>query len=295
MSDYLVRARAKDAGVRALVCVTTELVQEAARRHQTTPAASVALGRTLTGAVLLGALLKVRQRVALKYEGSGPLQKVLAEADSYGRVRGYVTAPDVDLLLVNGQFDLETGIGRAGLLTVVKDVRLKELAESITPLTASDFNQDLQAYFEQSEQIATAVQVGEVLDAAGLMVLAGGLLIQELPTPNQTGAVATLQERLQELPPVAALLAQGHTPEDVLALVFADVPYELLEQRPLHFACDCSWERTRQALASIGPAEIAHLLETDGEAVVHCHYCHESYLFNEFELEVLLAELSADS
>jgi len=277
-----------------LVCVTTELVHEAAQRHETSPAASVALGRTLTGAVLLGALLKVKQRVALKYEGSGPWHKILAEADSYGRVRGYVTTPEDDLPLVNGQFELENGIGRAGLLTVVKDLRLKELAESITPLAYSDFNQDLQAYFDQSEQIATAVQVGEVLDDAGQIVVAGGLLIQELPAPAETGMVAVLEERLQELPPIAALLAQGNTPEDVLALVFGDVPYELLEQRPLQFACDCSWERTRQALASIGPAEIAHLLETDGEAVVHCHYCHESYLFNAFELEVLLAELSAD-
>lgn len=292
MADYLVRMTAKEAGVRALACVTTELVWEAAQRHETSPIAGVALGRTLTGAVLLGALLKVKQRVALRYEGNGPLQRVMAEADSYGRVRGYVAAPSVDLPLVNGQFDLAAAIGRAGLLTVVKDLRLKEMVESVIPLAASDFNQDLQVYFDQSEQIATAVQLGEVLDETGQIVAAGGLLIQELPAQGQAGMVAMLQERWQELPPVADLLAEGHTPEAVLALVFAGMAYEVWEQRPLRFACDCSWERTRQALALLGAAEIAQLLETEGEATVHCHYCREEYRFNQFELEVLLTELA---
>lgn len=295
MADYLVRIIAKEVGVRAFACVTTGLVQEAAQRHQTSLVAGVALGRTLTGAALLGALLKVKQRVALKYEGNGPLQKVLAEADSYGRVRGYVNVSAVDLPLVNEQVDLEAAIGRAGLLTVVKDLRLKEMVESVTTLVASDFSQDLQVYFDQSEQIATAVQVGEVLDETGQLVAAGGLLIQELPAQGQAGAVAALQERLQELPPVADLLAEGQSPEAVLALVFAGMPYEVLEQRPLRFACDCSWDRTRQALATLGAAEIAHLLETEGEAVVHCHYCHEAYHFNQFELDVLLTELSANT
>ncbi len=295
MADYMVRMTAKEAGVRALACVTTDLVHEAAQRHQASPVAAVALGRTLTGAALLGALLKVKQRIALKYEGNGLLQRVMAEADSYGRVRGYVVVPDVELPLVNGQFDLAAAIGRAGLLTVVKDVRLKEMIESVIPLAASDFNYDLQVYFDQSEQIATAVQVGEVLDDNGQIVAAGGLLIQELPAQGQSGLVATLQERLQELPPVADLLAQGQTPEAVLAQVFAGIAYEVWEQRPLHFACDCSWERTRQVLATLGAEEIAHLLETEGEAVVHCHYCHEAYHFNQFELEVLLTELSANA
>ncbi|HRQ36455.1 MAG TPA: Hsp33 family molecular chaperone HslO [Chloroflexota bacterium] len=295
MADYLVRIIAKEVGVRAFVCVTTGLVQEAAQRHETSPAASVALGRALTGVALLGALLKVRQRVALKYEGNGPLQKVLAEADSYGRVRGYVNVPDVDLPLVNGQYDLEAAMGRAGLLTVVKDLRLKEMVESVTQLMVSDLNQDLQAYFEQSEQIATAVQLGEVLDETGQIVAAGGLLIQEMPGQGQAGVIATLQERLQELPPIADLLAEGQSPEAVLALVFAGMAYEVLEQRPLRFSCDCSWQRTRQALALLGAAEVAHLLDTEGEAIVHCHYCHEAYHFNQFELEVLLTELSASA
>lgn len=291
MSDYLVRVLAKEVGVRGFACLTTELVNEAARRHETAPLAGVALGRALTGVALLGATLKVRQRVALKFEGNGPLQKVLAEGDSYGRVRGYVNVPGVDLPLVNGAYDLEKAIGRAGLLTVVKDARLKQLYESVIPLATSDFVGDLSAYFAQSEQIPTAVQIGEVVDETGHISLAGGLLLQEVPQPGTVSAIPKLQDRLQELPPVIDLFQQGNSPEDVLALLFAGMPYELLEQRPLHFQCDCNWERTRQALASLGTAQIAELLETEGEATVYCHYCHEAYQFNAFELEVLLTEL----
>jgi molecular chaperone Hsp33 len=291
MTDYLVRAIAKEVGIRGLACLTTGLVQEAGQRHGTAPLAGVALGRVLTGAALLGALLKVQQRVALKFEGNGPLQKVLAEADSYGRVRGYIAVPELDWPLVEGEFDLENAIGRAGLLTVVKDLRLKQLVESVTPLATGDFGGDLQAYFEQSEQIPTAVQVGEVLDETGHILLAGGLLLQGMPGQEQTGVLNRLQDRLQELPPVVDLYQQGQSPEEVLALVFAGMAYEVLEQRPLRFQCDCSWERTRQVLAALGAAEIAHLLETEGEAVVNCHYCRQAYHFDEVELELLLEEL----
>lgn len=294
MADYLVRALAKEAGVRAFACVTTDSVNEAARRHQTSEVAGVALGRALTGAALMGALLKVKQRLALKFEGAGPLERVIVEGDSYGRVRGYVGQPQADLPRANGQVDLVGAIGRAGLLTVVKDVGMKELYESVVPLAASDFVTDLNDYFAQSEQIATAVQLGERLAEDGTVTLAGGLLIQDIPGKGQAGMVARLKERLQELPPVIDLLHAGNSPEDVLALLFAGMPYDLLEQRPLSFTCDCSWERTRAALLSLGAEEVSHLLETDGQAMVTCHYCHEEYLFDQYELEVILVELGAE-
>lgn len=291
MNDYLVRAIAKEGGVRGFVCITTDLVNEAGQRHQTSAAATVALGRALTGAALMGALLKVQQRVALKFEGNGLAQKILAEADSYGRVRGLIGVPDIDLTADENGYDLVQIIGRAGLLTVVKDLRLKQLQESMIPLAASDFSQDLQAYFEQSEQLPTVVQIGEVLDDDGRVLFAGGMLLQAVPTEEPTQLMAQLQERLQELPPVINLLHEGKTPEAALAQIFADVPYDLLEQRPLAFSCDCSWERTRQVLASLGAGEIAYLLEAKGSAEVECHYCHEVYEFNQFELELLLTEL----
>lgn len=135
----------------------TQLVEEARRRHATSPTATVALGRALTTGVLLGALLRVRQRVALKFEGTGPLRKILVEAGSYGTVRGYVAAPEVDLPLANGRYDIANAIGRAGLLTVVKDLRLKELVKGVVPLATSKVDSDVEAYFEDSEQIPSTI------------------------------------------------------------------------------------------------------------------------------------------
>jgi molecular chaperone Hsp33 len=292
MGDYLIRVLAKEAGVRALICLTTELVNEAADRHQTSPTATVALSRALTGAALMGALLKVKQRVALKFEGNGPLRKIIVEADSYGRVRGYVDVPDADLPLIDGAHDLVHAIGQAGLLTVVRDLRLKELAEGVVPLAVSDIVGDLNDFFVQSEQIPTTVQIGEVVSADGRITLAGGLLIQDIPTQGSRATFAQLQDRLQEMPPLIDLLRDGQTAHQIVAQLFTGLEYELLEERELAFQCDCSWERTREALLSLGAAEIEHLRETDGEIMVTCHYCGESYLFDEFDLEVMLAELS---
>lgn len=291
MSDYLIRALAKEVGVRALVCVTTELAQEAARRHETSPTASATLGRALTGAALIGALLKVQQRVAIKFEGTGAAQKVLTESDSYGRIRGYIGVPDFDLPLANGRPDIVGALGRAGLLTVVKDVRLQELVESVVPLETSDIAGDLANYLNQSEQTPSLVELGALLDESGRIHTAGGLLIQTLP-PHETNSLDIVAERIEELPPVVDLLRSGNQPEDILELLFADMTYISLEHRELHFQCQCSWERGRQALVSLGAEELQHILENEGEAVVDCHFCHERYVYNAQELEELIHKLT---
>lgn len=287
MEDYLVRILAKESGVRGLACVTTNLVNEAGDRHGVSPTAAAVLGRALTGAALMGALLKVQQRIALKFEGSGPVAKVVVESDSYGKVRGYVAEPKVDLPKVGGEYDVVSAIGRAGLLTVVKDLRLKNLYESVVPLAASDIDSDLTVYLEQSEQIPSAVEVGVLVGEDSRAVMAGGLLIQSMP-PQGAAEVEQLKERIQELPPVEELLKSGQKPEEVLALVFDGIAYEFLEKRRLQFKCGCSRARSEQALIALGRAEIEMLLESEGQAVVDCHFCHERYVFSGEELEMLL-------
>ncbi|HEX6385897.1 MAG TPA: Hsp33 family molecular chaperone HslO [Anaerolineae bacterium] len=290
MEDYLVRILAKEAGVRGLGCVTTNLVNEACRRHNASPTAAAVLGRALTGVALMGALLKVQQRVALKFEGSGPLEKVLVESDSYGNVRGYVAEPEVDLPKVGDEHDVVSAIGRAGLLTVVKDLRLKNLYESVVPLASSDVDSDLTVYLEQSEQIPSLVEAGVIVQEDGDVAMAGGLLIQSMP-PHGADIVEQLKDRTQELPPVEELLKSGKTPEEILALVFAGIDYEFLEKRLLQFKCGCSRARSEQALIALGREEIEMLLESEGQAVVDCHFCHERYVFSGKELEMLLEEL----
>ncbi len=290
MEDYLVRAIAKKAGVRGIVCVTTNLVNNVAHRHKTSPTATAVLGRALTGGALMGALLKIQHRVALKLEGTGPIQKVIVEADSYGKVRGYVGVPDVDVPLKNGRHDITSAIGRAGLLTVVKDVGLPKLTESVTPLASGETDTDLNAYFNQSEQIPTVVAIGHKLDKEGKTAVSGGILVQAIP-PYDENIIHQMASRILELPPVEDLLQSKKTPEEIMALLFEGMAYDLLEKRPIQFHCSCSRERSEQALISLGKEEIAALLENEGQAVIDCHFCHERYVFDKFDLELILEEL----
>lgn len=193
LKDYMYLALATEQGVRGYAAATTHLVEEARQRHNTAPTATVALGRALTAAALMGGLLKVGQRVALKWEGTGPLRKIVVEADSNGSLRGYVAEPDVDLPLVAGEYDVPAAIGQAGLLTVVRDLGLPELAEGTVHLVTSDIGGDLAFFLEQSDQVATAVEIGVALNEDGSVAAAGGILIQPLP-PYEAGTVEQLKE-----------------------------------------------------------------------------------------------------
>lgn len=291
MNDYMVLVIAREAGLRGYACLTTELSNEARRRHETAPTATVALSRALTAGELMGGLLKVRQRVALKWEGNGPLIKTIVEADSNGAIRGYTVGTDVDLRDASGEPDLVRAIGRAGLLTVVRDLQLGELAEGTVHLAASDIDSDLTYFLEQSDQIPSIVSTAAVLADDESVAVSGGLLIQPLP-PYDPAVVDQVRDRLQELPPLGELLKGGMKPEGVLDQVFEGLGHKLLAKFPLRFRCNCSRERTRQALLLLGVDGITDLLETEGEAVVDCHYCHERYVFGRAELEELLDELA---
>lgn len=282
MGDYLIRTIAKDAGLRVLVATSKELAQEAATNHETTPVATAVLAEALTGAALIGATLKVQHRIAMKFESDGPLQKVLVESDAYGRVRGYVGIPQP------AQVDANP-LGHVGLLTVVKDVRLKELVESVVPTAGDTIAQELTLYLNQSEQIPSHISIGVSLADDGKIAAAGGILIQALP-PYQPEAVQQLVNRLQELPPIEAMLESGRTPEQIVADIYGEIEYDILETRTIQFQCRCSWDRSAQALITLGRQEIEHLVE-EGEAVVTCPFCHKSYVFSREALEDLLLEL----
>lgn len=290
VKDHLLRVVAKTAGVRGFVVVTTELANEAAEKHETLPTSTAVLAEGLTAGTLLGALLKVQQRVALKLEGDGPVQKVIVEGDSYGRIRGYVANPDVDLPLRLGVQDTAAALGSHGQLVVVRDLRLKELAESVVPLSSGVIAEELTRYFNQSEQIPAVVQLGARLDEAGQVTHAGGLMVQALP-PYETAVMQRLTERVAELPLVADLLRSGKTSLEIMTLVLEGIDYEVLEERPLSFQCNCSWDRTWKALVTLGAAEIREMLEKEGKAEVECHFCHTEYHFDADDLRMILAEI----
>jgi molecular chaperone Hsp33 len=289
MSDYLVRILTDAGNVRALACVSTDLVREAARRHGTLTTATVALGRALTGGALFGALLKTGQRVAFKFEGNGPLKKILVEAESSGAVRGCIGDPWVALATPDGGHDVAGALGRAGFLTVTKDLGLKEPYRSTVQLYTSGIAEDLAYYLTESEQVPSAVGLGVFTEGADDVAAAGGFLIQSLP-PRDEAAIDLLMKRIADLPPLSDYFHAGRTPEELLALLFDGIPYKTLEKRALAFACSCSRERIERVLISLGHADLAALIEQQGETEVTCEFCRERYRFDREELERLLAE-----
>lgn len=291
MSDYLLRIFAKEAGVRAIACTVPQLVQEAHERHKTEAIATVALGRALAGGVLMGATLKVGQEIALKFEGDGPLGKIIVEADSNGIVRGYIAQPAIAWSPAVHGFEVGKAVGRNGLLTVVKDLRLKELYRGSVPLVSGEIDEDLAYYLAQSEQVPALVGLGTVVADSGRVLAAGGLLIQSVP-PHAPETLALLSGRLAEMPPIAELFGAGQTPETFLAELFATIPYQTLESRPVRFRCSCSRERAEQALISLGANDLRDLLASEGQADIDCHFCREHYLFAAVDLERLIATLS---
>ena len=287
MIDYMVRIISETENVRALACVTTGLVDEARCRHGSWPTASAALGRALTGGALLGALLKTGQRLALKFEGNGPLKKIVVEAESNGAVRGYVGAPQVHMVTEAGKLDVAGALGRAGFLTVSRDLGLKEPYKGMVQLYTSEIAEDLAYYLTESEQVPSAVGLGVFVEEDNRVSAAGGFLIQTMP-PADERVIERLMEQIGRLPPITQLLREGNTPEQMLEQLFTGIPYMTLEKRMLAFRCTCSREKIEKALISLGREELAGLMEQEDETEVTCEFCGERHLFSRAELERLL-------
>ncbi len=289
MLDYMVRIISETENVRALACVTTGLVDEARRRHGTWPAASAALGRALTGGALLGALLKTGQRLALKFEGNGPLKKIIVEAESNGEVRGYVAEPQVHMVNEEGKLDVAGALGRAGFLTVTRDLGLKEPYSGMVQLYTGEIAEDLAFYLTESEQVPSAVGLGVFVETDNSVSAAGGFLIQTMP-PADERVIDRLMEQIGRLPPITMLLREGKTPEQLLELLFTGIPYLTLEKRMLAFRCACSREKVEEALISLGREELNDLIAQEDKTEITCDYCRESYLFSRAELVRLREE-----
>ena len=290
MDDYLVRAMTSDGKVRGLACVTTNLVDEACRSHGTYPTASAALGRALTGGLLLSALLDPEQRVALKFAGDGPLQKIVVEAEKGGVVRGYVKVPEVDLPPKRGKLDVSGALGRNGYLTVTKDLRVKDLYHSVVKLYTGEIASDIAYYLTESEQIPSAVGLGVYVDQGSRVTAAGGFLIQAMP-PSDEGTIEALIDHIEHMPSITDQLRQGRSPEQLLAGIMNGIEYTPLETQPLVYRCSCSRFRIEQALVTLGQKEVLSIIQQDQVIDVKCEFCRKIYVFERTALERLLGEM----
>jgi molecular chaperone Hsp33 len=241
---------------------------------------SIALGRAISGAALLGSTLKQGQRLALKFEGNGPMRKLIAEADWDGALRGTVAVPQTEADSV------PAALGKAGFLTVTRDLGLKEPYSGMVQLYTSEIAEDLAYYLTDSEQIPSAVGLGVSLAPDGQVAVAGGFLIQSLP-PSDEAAVEQVMARLEQLPPLTSLLKEGKSPAELLELLLEGLEYTPLESTELSFRCGCTRDKVERALLSLGQAELRRLIDEQGQAQVSCEFCKQQYRFEREELEAL--------
>ena len=293
MTDTLHRVISSSGAFFGIACDTTILVTEACRRHDVGPTAAAALGRALTGAVLLAALLKDDQSVMLRFEGSGPLRKIITEAGHSGWVRGYVAEPRADVPLRQGKIDVAAGLGRAGFLTVTKDIGMKNKYEGTVQLYTSEIGEDLAYYLTESEQTPSAIGLGVHLQPDGSIAAAGGFLVQSLP-PADEALIAGIERQIQGLASVTEMLRVGKTPADILSVLFATIPHRATTSTELTYNCSCSREKMQRAVFSLDNSEINYLLDSESGVEVQCEFCRDKYTFSRADLEKMLA-LGAES
>lgn len=290
MTDYLIKALGCEGQVRAYAAVTTNTVAEAQRRHDTWRTASAALGRSITAGVMMGAMLKGEEKLTIKIKGDGPLGLILVDSDAKGKVRGYVANPHVDFEAnEHGKLDVRRAVGTSGSLTVVKDIGLRDYFSGQVPLVSGELGEDFTYYFVTSEQVPSSVGVGVLVNPDDSILAAGGFILQLMPgTTDET--ITKIEESLKAVPPISKLIEQGLSPEQILEKILGKDEVKFLEKMPVQFECTCSKERFAEAIVGLGKKEIEDMIETDGMAEAHCHFCNEKYIFSKTELEELLTE-----
>lgn len=294
--DVLVRATAADGTVRCMATVTTSTVAEATRRHQTSKTVAAALGRALTGTLLLGSSLKELDRLTVQMICDGEIGGLTVEANAQGSVRGYVRNPDADApLKPNGKLDV-SGIVGDGMFYVTHesgyDLGLyREPYRGSVPITSGEIAEDFAYYLTQSEQIPSAVMLGVLVRrrATGetFIEAAGGIMVQTMPgADNKT--ITAIESGINNTPHTTTLIREGATPVDMLRMALGDLSFEVLEELPVRFVCPCSRERAVSLIASIDSTELEAMLNEDHGAAMTCHFCNETYRIEESELEDML-------
>ena len=293
MSDQLVRAISKDGFVKAVAVSTRDLTERARQIHHTTPVATAALGRTLAAASMLGNALKGDgASVTLQIKGDGPLGTIQAVSDNEGNVRGKVDDPTVDLpLRPDGKLDVGAAVGHEGMLTVIRDLNMKDPYVGSVSLLGGEIAEDLAAYFVESEQIPTACGLGVLGDRDRSVLTAGGYLIQLLPGAGEE-IVSRVEGGIMAAGSVTALLKADSDPESLLRRVMPDFELEILEKSPIEYRCYCSRERMEKALISLGPEEMRSLIDEQGSAEMTCRFCDTVQKFTREDLEGLLAGMT---
>lgn len=287
-SDYIVRVTAANHQIRAFAISSTNTIEEARQRHNTSPIATVALGRLMSAGAMMGAMMKGDDDIiTIQIKGDGPIGGLTVTADAKANVKGYVNNPEVMLPLNSaGQLDVEKALG-IGVLSVIKDIGLKEPYVGDTILVTSDVTQDITYYFATSEQVPTSVGLSVIMSKDNTVKSAGGFIIQLLPDASEE-IISALEKKIKEVKNVTTMLEHGYTPEQMLEELLGEFGLDILDKIPTQFYCNCSKERMSRALISIGRKELSSLIEEGRTIEVNCHFCGSHYNFDVEELKDLL-------
>jgi len=291
--DKLIHGTAADGTVRVMAAITTDIVAEAVRRHQTSPTVSAALGRVLTGTLLLASGQKELDRLTVKIEAGGAVEGITAEANTDGRVRGYVKNPNAELPPKdNGKFDVSGIVGK-GMFYVIRetgyDIGLyREPYVGSVPITSGEIAEDFAYYLAKSEQIPSAVLLGVLLQKQEPFVKAsGGVIIQMMPGANEH-IITMIEDCISYAPHITTVINEGATAQDLVKLALGEIGFEILEEKDIAFECNCSFERAVSLISSLGREEVAAMLAEDKGATMTCGFCNEIYTLDETDLQKML-------
>lgn len=288
MTDYIVRATAANAHIRAFAITSKEMVEQARVRHNTSPVITAALGRLMSAGAMMGSMLKGENDIlTLQINSSGPVKGLTVTADSRANVKGYANVPDV-VLPPNKQGKLDVGgaVG-IGILNVIKDMGMKEPYCGQTVLQTGEIAEDLTYYFATSEQIPSSVGLGVLMNKDNTVRQAGGFIVQLMPFAEDE-VIERLEENIKKLSPVTTMLEAHLTPEGILEQVLEGLDLEVTDTMETAFRCDCSRERIEKAILSIGEKDITEMIHDGKPIEVKCHFCNTSYAFSVDELKALL-------
>jgi len=293
-SDVLVKATAAGNTVRALAAVTTGVADEARLRHNTAPAATAALGRTMTAGLLLGSMMKEDGQLSIQFIGNGPLQGLVIDANAQGEVRGFVYQPRAHLPVRNGKLDVGGVVGK-GTMAVMRRQRWdKEPYRSVLPIVSGEIGQDIANYLLTSEQVPSAVSLGVFVQPDETVTAAGGFIIQAMPGVDDT-TLADIEEAVANARPVSQMVRDGLTPWQILSHVLEKFDPHCMDQMPVRFTCHCSRERVQGIIVALGLQEVEALLEKEDDISVACEFCAEQYSFEPQEARTVLAEAGSQA
>lgn len=291
MKDYIVRATAADGQIRAFAVTSRETVETARAKHNTSPVATAALGRLMSAGAMMGAMMKGEKDIlTLRIKCGGPIKGLTVTADTHGNVKGFADNPQVMLPpSAKGKLDVGGAVG-LGILSVMKDMGMKEPYVGQTELKTGEIADDLTYYFASSEQTPSSVGLGVLMEKNNTVKQAGGFIIQLMPFAEES-VVGLLEKKLSSIKSVTSYLDQGYTPEQLLQEILGELNPEILERMDTRFFCNCSKERVEKVIASVGRKDLNEMIQDHEPIEVKCHFCNEAYEFTTEDLKRIIKKV----